>query len=646
MRHYTSGAGIGLADDQGLAQLIDGWARREPERPLLAVPEDGGWRDVSAAVLADQVRRTAGVLLEHGVRRGDRIAVMGRTSQPWIVVDLATVAVGAVVVPVFPTSSAAQIRHVLGDSGAEVCFAETGEHADLLRDAGLAVGRPARARWRLDEVAGWGERPIDPAAEAELAARRAATRADDLAMIIYTSGTTGLPKGCLLTHRNIHASSANTVEQTGDLFRFAGAAGAGEEAATTVLGLPLSHVFGQTILFSCLYAGTRTLVVPGIPELVAALPAARPSFLALVPYALEKIRKFLRAGPAGAALSARVEAAAVRQGLAAARGTDPATAGTDPATGGEPADASAYAQLRGRLGGRLEYVISGGASLDDTTVGVFRALGVEILNCYGLTEAATAVTVNAPGSNRLGSVGRPIPGTTVATAPDGEVLVRGANVSAGYWSPAGAEPAGDGLRSAAALVAAAVGHGGPDGPDGPAGKIVDDGPAGDGGGGHWLRTGDLGRLDDDGYLVITGRRKEILVTSSGKNVSPTPLEDRLRLHPLVSNAVVVGEARSYVAALLTLDRPALAGWAAAAGVDLTPDPAAAGDWRTDPGLLATLQTAVDDANALVSRAESIRRFRVLATDFTAEDGHLTPSMKLRRSAIERHFAADIVLLYS
>ncbi|WP_261567438.1 AMP-dependent synthetase/ligase [Frankia gtarii] len=585
MQKSTSAGGPVLADDQGIWSVVEGRARAHPERPLLGRTDLPGEaiREISSGEFAEQARTVAAELLAVGVGHGDRVAVMGRTGYPWALLNVAALGIGAVIVPVYPTASQVQVRHVLTDSGAAWAFAETDEQVRQVGEAGAdGLRRPA---WPLGQVDAWvaaaaagsTDTSVDVGArraafDEEFAQRAGKVRADDLAMIIYTSGTTGLPKGCMLTHRNMFASSAGTVEQTGALFRTA------EDGAqaTTALCLPLSHVFGQTMLFACLYAGTRTVLLPGIPELLPAMAAIRPTFLALVPYALEKIRKRVRELPDD-------EIAAV-------------------------------------FGDRLTQVICGGASLDDTTAAFFASAGVEVLNCYGLTEAATAVTVNALATNRRATVGRPIPGTTVAIADDGEVLVQGANVSPGYWS-AGERAVG---RDAT-------------------------GPGED----RWLHTGDIGHLDPDGYLVITGRRKEILVTNGGKNVAPTPLEDRVRLHPLVSNCMVVGEARSFVAALITLDRATLAGWAAANGVGLdgalggAADGAADGadDWREHPRLLAELQLAVDDANSLVSRAESIRKFRVLDTDFTVENGHLTPSMKLRRAIIERDFTEAIAFIY-
>ncbi len=629
MQQYKSGEGVVLPDDRGLSLLVDEGVRLNPDRCVLSRKTTAGWQDFTCRQFAEYVRAVAKVLLSHGVAHGDRVAVLGRTSYEWAVVDFAVLSIGAVTVPIYPTASELQIQHVFTDSGARWCFVETEAQRTQLRQIG---GSGLRADiWLLETVEAWHDGDQDGPLDAAYDDRRGTVRADDLATIVYTSGTTGVPKGCMLTHRNMFASSANTVEHTGHLFRSARG-----EQATTLLGLPLAHVFGRTILIAGLYAGTRTGLLPGVPELIAEFPTFRPTFLALVPYALEKIRKRVREPAAGGVgvVDAAAERIAIEFGLARARGLagqrrcDPGSVASPEAdvpgsvaVDAELRDAHAafdekiYSRVRESFGGRFEYVISGGASLDDTTAAFYGGLGVEILNCYGLTESATAVTVNVAATNRMGSVGRPIPGTTVAIADDEELLVRGRNVSPGYWPgywPPAVEPAVEPTERDAVQAG--------------------DGP--------WLHTGDLGRLDEDGFLYITGRRKEILVTSSGKNVSPTPLEDRVRLHPLVSNCMVVGDARPFVSALVTVDGAALQTWLA--GRETVPDD---DSWRHDPDLVAEIQIAIDDANSLVSRAESIRAFRVLATDFTLDRGHLTPSMKLRRAVIESDFAGDIAALY-
>ncbi len=557
-----TGIGLELSADRSLYSVVLAAAESCPQRPSLCTI-DG--REFTCAQLADRTRALAGALMERGVAPGDRIAILGRTGLDWALLDLAALAIGAVIVPIYPTSSAHQIRHILEDSGAEHFAAETTIDAERLICAG------GDGIWLFDDVAMWPA----PAELGGVDARIEQVAADDLAMIVYTSGTTGLPKGCKLSHRNMYASAANTVLHTSSMF-----GGTSCDQAVTALGLPLAHVFGQTILFACLVGGTRTYLLPGIPELLAVLPVVRPTFLALVPYALEKIRKASRQR-----LSVEAENDAVGRGLALLHGV----------TGDEKHDGAAELD---QLGGRLRYVISGGASLDQSTSGFFAGFGVQILNCYGMTETATATTVNQPGSNRLGTVGRPIPATTVGIDEDGEILVRGSNVTPGYWGAAAAQC-----------------------------PVDADG---------WLHTGDIGQIDANGFLRITGRKKEILVTSGGKNVAPTPLEDRIRLHPLVSNAIVLGDGRSFVTALITLDESGHTTWRAWND---------ASDSRADPALLAELQTAIDDANSLVSRAESIRSFRLVDGDFTPANGLLTSSLKLKRAAIEAAFLADVDVLY-
>ncbi|MDJ0362801.1 AMP-dependent synthetase/ligase [Rhodococcus sp. H29-C3] len=547
-----SGPGVELGENSGLASIVFDAADRTPGRPSLR--GNGQPESLTCLEVAQRVRNVASALVEAGMEVGERVAVLGRTSLDWVVLDLAVLAVGGVLVPVYPTSSHEQIRHIVTDSGSTYFAAENDSDAERLRSAGAATV------WSFETVSQWSHSRGRTGCDERIAA----VHRDDVAMIVYTSGTTGPAKGCMLSHRNMFAAAANTVVRTGEMF-----GGAGNRQAVTALGLPLAHVFGQTILYATLYGGSETHLLPGIPDTVAALPQIKPTFLALVPYALEKIRKAARPH-----LAAGAEEAAVSDGLSLLRS-------------GEQASVAVPSRpVLDMLGGRLHSVISGGASLDDSTAGFYAGFGVDILNCYGMTESATAVTVNEPKSNRIGTVGRPIPGTTVAIAPDGEILVRGSNVTRGYW-----------------------------------GAAADRSPVDADG---WLYTGDIGELDD-GYLRITGRKKEILVTSGGKNVAPTPLEDRIRLHPLVSNAVVIGDGRAFVAALITLD------------------PAATG---LDDALVRTeLQAAVDDANSLVSRAESIREFRALPVDFTVDSGLLTSSLKLKRAAIEAAFVTEIADIY-
>ncbi|MCX4091548.1 AMP-dependent synthetase/ligase [Nocardia sp. alder85J] len=566
-----------MADTDGLANVVYEAAASRPGAAVFSRLTAGGWRDLTCEGFAAIVHGLAKGLAANGIGAGDRVLILGATSWEWSAADFAVLSLGAVTVPVYPTSSAEQVRHIVADSRPRACFVASAEQREL-------VGAAGERSWLLgasfEELIAAGATVDDD----EITRRRLAVRADDLATLVYTSGTTGMPKGCMLTHRNIFAAAANVVELLDPVFRRSP-----EDPASTLMFLPLAHVYGRVALFGCVWAGVRTGLVAAPAELPAALPVFRPTFLIGVPYVLEKIRKAARQALGGAGYEA-TEAAVIAAGRAERHG--------EASTAGVAADAGIHRQLRAMLGGRLDHVIAGGASLEPSTADFFAGLGVEIIGAYGLTEASSTVSMSAPKANRPDTVGRPVPGTTIAIAGDGEILVRGAQVFPGYWP--------DGGHAAT----------------------------------EWLATGDLGRLDEDGFLSITGRRKEIIVTSGGKNVAPAPLEDRVRLHPLVSNCMVVGEGRSYVTALITLDPAVLERWAADNGVDLT-----GGVPTEDPRLVAEIATGVEAANRLVSRAESIRRFALLPADFSVQQGHMTASLRLRRKAIEEDFDAVVEALY-
>ncbi|MEU7169114.1 AMP-dependent synthetase/ligase [Streptomyces morookaense] len=567
---------------------------------------DGTWRDVTAAAFAAEVACVAKGLIAQGLQAGDRLAIMARTRYEWTLLDCAAWAAGLVTVPVYPTSSALQVRWILQDSGAAAIAVEGAEQAALVEDERAQLPRLAHV-WQFDDgciphLMATG-RPLPDAAVTE---RRAARRPEDLATLVYTSGTTGRPKGCVLTHANFFAEVDNTTELLHPVFK-----SVTKEPASTLLFLPLSHIFGRMVAVGCLRARVRLGHTPSLrtEELRADLEGFRPTFLPAIPYVLEKIYNNGRATAerlGRAAVYDRAAAVAREYGEAVEAGRH----GTGPGPGvrlrAERAlyDPLVYRKLRAALGGRVRYVLTGGSPLGRRLGAFYTGAGMEVFEGYGLTETTAAATVTPPLRPKLGTVGWPLPGSRVRIADDGEVLLAGGHIFQGYW---------DAERGAAVPPAT----------------------------GEWFATGDLGALDAEGYLTITGRKKELLITSGGKNVAPAPLEDRLRAHPLVGQAIVVGDDRPYVAALLTLEPEGLAHWQKMRGMEGVP----VEELVCDAGLRADLQEAVDEANRLVSRAESIRRFAVLPVDFTEEAGHLTPSLKLRRAVIARDFAEQIEELY-
>jgi len=581
-------------------RLTDHVARNEADAPhaaVLARRVSGAWRDVTAAEFADDVRRVARGLVASGIEVGDRVGLMSRTRYEWTVVDYAIWWVGAVTVPVYETSSAEQLEWILEDSGAVAVVVETEVHAALVDEVRdrlpHLVGSYVVDRDDLDALAAAGEGVDDDTLER----RRTASGPDDVATVIYTSGTTGRPKGCELTHRAFIFEAENVVASAPEVFQ--------DVEASTLLFLPLAHVFGRIIQVACIHARIRMGHAPDVKKLLDDLAEFRPSFLLAVPRVFEKIYNGAQQKAAADGKGAIFDRAAATA-IEYSRALDHGGAGLVLRAKHALFDRLVYSRLRAATGGRVAWAVSGGAPLGDRLGHFFRGIGITILEGYGLTETAGATTVNRPNALRIGSVGRPFPGASVRIADDGEVLLKGPHIFVGYWA------------NPAATEAVLENEG-------------------------WFHTGDLGALDADGFLSITGRKKEILVTAGGKNVAPAPLEDRVRAHWLVSQCMVVGDQRPYIAALVTIDVESLPAWKSAKGKD----PAATvTDLATDPDLLADLQTAVDDANRSVSVAESIRRFRVLPDDWTEDGGQLTPSLKLRRNVVLAEHAPDVDALYT
>lgn len=595
MRVHAVPAPVIVAPDDQLADVVFADDRVNGDTVLFRRRSAGGWRPVTARRFAADVRSLAAGFLAAGIQPGDRVALLAATSYEWTLVDYALWTVAAVPVPIYETSSAEQVRWVLEDAGPIAVVAEHETHRRLVEEASEGLPRLPRV-WQID---GGGldrlredGRDVD---DARLRERRRAVSADDLATIVYTSGTTGRPKGCMLSHGNLLHEARGAIDSLERNF--------GRDAST-LLFLPLAHVFARVIQVACVERGVCLAHSADRARLTEDLAALRPSFLLAAPRVFERVYNAARQR-AHAQGKGRIFDWADRTAVAYSQALEEGRPGRRLRLAHRLCDRLVYRRLRAALGGRVGYAISGGAPLGVRLGHFFRGAGITVLEGYGLTETSAAATVNLPQAQNIGTVGPPLPGVEVRIADDGEILIKGPILFQGYWR--NEQKTGESLTA-----------------DG------------------WLLTGDLGALDEDGFLTISGRKKEIIVTAGGKNLAPEPLEDRLRAHPLISQAVAVGDRRPYTAALITLDAGALASWKRAAG---RPERAGPAELRDDPELLARLQTAVDEANATVSRAESIRRFRILTVDLTERNGYLTPTLKVERAVVHKDFAADIEELY-
>jgi long-chain acyl-CoA synthetase len=581
-------------------------AAEAPDAVVLRRREGDTWRPVTAAGFAREVTAVAKGLVAAGLEPGGRVAVMSRTRYEWTVLDFAIWAAGGQSVPVYATSSAEQVEWIVRDSGARFAVVETAENAATMTKATARHEQPPRV-WQLDEQA------LDDLAalgrdvpDEEVTTRRAALTPGTTATICYTSGTTGRPKGCVLTHGNLHAEAANTVELLHPIFKEVT-----RQTASTLLFLPLAHILGRALQIACLMARIEVGHCPSLKpdELRPALKEFRPTFLVGVPYLFEKIHDTGRATAEkigrGASFD-RADRIGVRFGEAYLRKFLGEGKGPGPGLYAAWAlyDLLVYRRVRKELGGRMRYAISGGSPLDRNLNLFFHAAGIIVYEGYGLTETTAAATVVPPLAPRPGTVGLPVPGTAVRIADDGEVLIKGGVVFGAYWNNPAATDA-----------------------------VLTDG---------WFATGDLGSLDEDGYLTITGRKKDILVTSGGKNVSPAVLEDRLRSRPPIGQCMVVGDNRPFVAALITLEPEAVAHWLT---VRKLPAGTPMSEVVRDPRMRADVQKAVDYANQAVSRAESIRAFALVEGEFTEDNGLLTPSLKVKRHAVATAYAQQIEELY-
>jgi long-chain acyl-CoA synthetase len=541
------------------------------------------------------VRATAKGLVAAGINIGDRVAIMARTRYEWTILDFAIWFAGGCVVPIYETSSAEQVDWILSDSGAVGLIVETPTHREL---AQTVLPSHTKHVWTMtDDVLSILARAGAQISDDEIDRRRNSLSPDTLATLIYTSGTTGKPKGVSLTHGNFLSECGNVVQGASDLFLKPG--------GSTLLFLPVAHVFGRMVQIGAITAGLHLAHCSDpVGRLLPDLQSFKPTFVLAVPRIFEKVYNgaeakaeaagkgniFRKAAAIAVEYSENIDAKKFKPLLTIKHGLF---------------DKLVYSKIRASLGGAVEAAISGGAPLGARLGHFFRGAGITIYEGYGLTETTAGATLNITGNIAIGSVGRPIPGTTVKIAEDGEVLLKGPIVMRGYWQ-------NDEANS----------------------EVFE--------GDRWFRSGDLGRLDENGFLYIVGRKKELIVTAGGKNVAPAVLEDRLRSHPLVSQCMVVGDNRPFIAALVTIDPDMIKGWIAAH----KKDGATIESLRNDPDLLAVIQTAVDEANKAVSKAESIRKFSILTEDFTIAGGQLTAKLSVKRHVVAQQYASEIDALYT
>lgn len=598
MREISVPAPFTVGERDNVVAAIFEHERDDPDFVIFQRLVDGAWTDVTCAEAAAQIRSAAAGLIAEGVQAGDRVAIFSATRYEWAILDFAILAVGAVTVPIYETSSAEQVRWVLQDSGAVLVLAETDAHAKIVTE--LTGELPALRR--VMHIDGSGPKAVDQLAEAgasvdpaELTGRLEALRAEGPATLIYTSGTTGRPKGCQLTHSNLVYEIRGAKESLPTLL--------GENERMLVF-LPLAHVLARAITLAAFTNKVTVGFTSDIKNLVPMFSVFKPTIVVSVPRVFEKVYN-TAAQNAENDGKGRIFQMAAQTAVDWSEAQDRGGPGLVLRAKHALFDRLVYHKLRAALGGNCRASISGGGPLGARLGHFYRGVGLTIHEGYGLTETSAAITVNRVGDLKIGTVGKLLPGNSMRIADDGELLVRGGVVFREYWhnEQATAEAMADG----------------------------------------WFKTGDLGAIDDDGFLTITGRKKEIIVTAGGKNVAPAVLEDQLRAHPLISQAMVVGDAKPFIGALITIDPEAFEGWKQR---NSKSSGSSVGDLATDPDLVAEVDAAVKQANQSVSHAESIRKFRILPVDFTEDTGELTPTMKVKRKVVAEKFATDIEAIYA
>jgi long-chain acyl-CoA synthetase len=597
VREFSVPASFPVGEHDNIVTAVFEHERDDPDFVIYQRLIDGKWTDVTCAQAAAQIRSAALGLIAEGVQPGVRVAILSATRYEWPILDFAILSVGAVTVPIYETSSAEQVRWVLQDSGAVLLFAETDAHAKLVTEL---VGDLPDLR-RVFHIDGSGPKAVDQldeagksVDEAELDNRLKALDAENPATLIYTSGTTGRPKGCQLTHSNLIYETRGAKAAVPTLL---------QQGERLLVFLPLAHVLARALAISAFQNKVTVGFTSDIKNLVSMFAVFKPTVVVSVPRVFEKVYNTAEQNASNDG-KGKIFAIAAQTAIEWSEAQDQGGPGLLLRAKHAVFDRLVYSRLRAALGGDCHAAVSGGAPLGARLCHFYRGVGLTIYEGYGLTETSAAITVNRVGDMKVGTVGKLLPGNSMRIADDGELQVRGGVVFSGYWKneQATAEAMADG----------------------------------------WFKTGDVGEVDSDGFLKITGRKKEIIVTAGGKNVAPAVLEDQLRAHPLISQAMAVGDAKPFVAALITIDPEAFEGWKQRNRKDAG---ATVGDLANDPDLVAEVDLAVKQANKAVSHAEAIRKFRILPVDFTEDTGELTPTLKVKRKVVAQKFASDIEALF-
>lgn len=596
MNEYFTHAVVPADPAANTTDLLVARLAATPEAPLFALPAaDGGWTDVSTAEFHRQVVALAKGLIAAGIQPGEKIGFMCKTRYEWTLVDFATWFAGAVLVPIYETSAPAQLQFNLADSGATALIVESADYFAKFDEVRSELPLVTKV-WQLqlgalDKLVAGGTAVTDETVET----RRSAAVGKDLATIIYTSGSTGRPKGCVLTHSNFVELSRNAAVAMGPVV---------ELGSSTLLFITTAHVFARFISILSVHAGVKVGHQADTKQLVPALGSFKPTFLLAVPRVFEKVYNSAEA-TAESGGRGKIFRAAAKVAVEHSKALDAGNVPVGLALKFAVFDRLVYSKLKKVMGGRIRFAVSGSAPLGTFLGHFFRSLDLKILEGYGLTETTAPATVNLVSKFKIGTVGPALPGVGLKIAEDGEILVKGVDVFDGYWNNPTAT-----------------------------GEVMD---------GEWFRTGDIGALDEDGYLTVTGRKKEMIVTAGGKNVAPAGLEDPIRSNSLIGQVVVVGDQKPFIAALVTLDPEMLRVWLNNNGEDAD---MSLEDAAENPKVIAEVQKAVDAANALVSRAESIRKFVILPTEFTEASGHLTPKMSIKRGPILKDHAGIIEAMYT